>query len=205
GGTLEELRRIHPVLPPAVVIHNGAVGGIEPEPPGRGIGCVGSIRPYKDPRTVARAARRTLEPVIWIGPGAREIEALQELAGGRLGWEPPLASGRIPQRLARFRALLLPLSAGLFGERLTSPLKLWDALASGIPLVAADTPAVREAAGAGFVPYPPGDADALVAALDAACRDEALRTRVLDAAGGRVRRWSDRAAEIETFADRVIR
>lgn len=203
GGTLAQLRCAHPVLPPAVVIHNAAGEAPPAVGQGQGIGCVGSIRPYKDPQTVARAAGRTREPVVWIGPAAQEVQALQGLAEGRIVWEPPLAHRQVPQRLSRFRALLLPLSPGLFGEQLTSPLKLWDALASGVPLVAADTPAIREAAGRAFVPYRPADADDLVAALERACSDEALRRSVLAAARLRVRRWSDRAAEIEAFADRV--
>ncbi len=203
-GTLRLLQRTHPRCPPAVVAHNGARPGVGSAGQGEHVGCVGSVRPYKDPRTVARAAASCRERVVWIGPDASDLEALQPLAGGRLRWEAPVPPARVPARLAEFRALLLPLSPGRFGAELTSPLKLWDALQSGVPLVAADTAAIRDAAGGAYVPYTPGDVASLVRALDAACHDTALRRRVLKHARRRARTWEQRAAEVEAFVDRVL-
>ncbi len=203
-GTLAGLRDVHGArLPPAIVAHNGAAAGRPSRADGAGIGVVGSVRPYKDPLTVARAAARTADRICWVGPARGELDALQQLAEGRLGWEPPLAPAQVAARLRRFRVLLLPLSAGRFGEALTSPLKLWDALQSGVPLVAADTPAVRAAAEGAYVPYRPGDADSLRSALDAAARDPDVRARVRQAARARARTWDDRAAEVEAFVARV--
>ena len=196
-GTLALLRETHPVLPPAIVLHNGARPGVPAETPGAGIGIVGSVRPYKDPETVARAAERTAQIVTWVGgEGAPR--------GGRLQVEAAVPYRAVPERLARFRTLLLPLSPGLFGEQLTSPLKLWDALQSGIPLVAADTPAVRACAEGAYVPYVPGDAGSLVDALDRTCTDEALRARVVARARVLARTWDGRAAELEAFVDGIL-
>ncbi len=202
-GTLRVLREAHPWLPPAVVLHNGARSGLPPHPDGLGIGVVGSVRPYKDPRTVAAAAALARTPVVWVGAD-RDHDDLRLRSAGRLVLEPPVPPSAVPARLARFRALLVPLSPGLFGEALTSPLKLWDALASGLPVVAADTPAVRAAAGDAFLPYRPGDPASLAAALDRACEDEALRSRLVAAAAARARTWGRRARELSAFADRVL-
>jgi glycosyltransferase involved in cell wall biosynthesis len=118
--------------------------------------------------------------------------------------EPALPPREIPARLQRFRVLLLPLSPGLFGEQLTSPLKLWDALQSGVPLVAADTAALRAAASGAYVPYTPGDPASLAHALRRAYEDEALRAQVTQRARERARTWAQRASEIEAFVERYL-
>ncbi len=201
-GTLADLRRVHGILPPARVIGNGARPGGPPADPGHDVGWVGSIRPEKDPWTVAEAARQLPFRIVLVGPTWSEAAPLLDHAGGTLHWEPARVPAAIPARLRRFRTLLVPLSPGRFGERWTSPLKLYDALASGVPVVAADTPAVRAIAGHAFVPYVPGDAVSLRRALIRATTDEALRERVR--ARRPVRTWADRAAELEAFADEVM-
>jgi glycosyltransferase involved in cell wall biosynthesis len=202
-GTQQLLRSTHRALPPTTVVHNATVARWPaPSEPGVGIGYVGSVRSYKDVDTLARAAAMVGQPVVLVGPSATEVAPLQALARGSLLREEPLPYGRVPGRLVRFRALVVPEGDGLFGRQLTSPLKLWDALASGVPVVAADTPAVRAVAGADFVPYQPGDARSLARALRRACDDEPLRRRL--SAARRVRSWGQRAAEVEAFADRVL-
>jgi len=193
-GTLELLREAHRIVPPALVAHNAARPGVAPRTDGDGIGIVGSVRDEKDPATVALAAR-AVPGIVWVG-------ADRDVPGVRA--EPAIDYGAVPSRLARFRTLLLPLSPGPFGERLTSPLKLWDALASGVPLVAADTLAIRRAAPGCFVPYEPGDARSLADALHRGTSDEALRRRVVEAARSRARTWTMRANEIATFVDQVV-
>jgi glycosyltransferase involved in cell wall biosynthesis len=198
-GTLAALRRDHAVLPPARVCANAAQQRPAPVVPGRGVGVVGSVRPYKDPDTVADAALRLPGLLKWVGAEPLAAARLRHRSGGALEVEPPAPHHAIPARLASFETLLLPLSPGdEFGQALTSPLKLWDALQSGVPLVAADTPAVRAAAEGAYVPYTPGDVDSLVAALQLA-RDPAVRARVLATARQRARTWDDRARELVDF------
>jgi len=203
-GTLDDLRTAHPVLPPSRVVQNGARPGGPPAEPGHDVGWVGSIREEKDPRTVAEAIRGLSCRVVSIGPSADEVAPLAAIAGDRLHHEPTRWPAAIPERLRRFRALLVPLSPGRFGERWSSPLKLFDALQSGVPVVAADTSAVRAIAGDGFVPYVPGDAASLRRAIERALDDEDLRERVQVAAAPRRRTWADRAADLERFADLVL-
>jgi glycosyltransferase involved in cell wall biosynthesis len=103
----------------------------------------------------------------------------------------------VAAQIAGCRALVLPLEDNSFGRQFTSPLKLWDYLASGAPIVAADLPTVREIAGDTPFYYPPGDVGGLVAALRAA----------LHAPGPapRLRTWADRAAEIEAVLIEALR
>ncbi len=196
-GTLRTLRAAHRIVPPARVIHNGTSASWPAVPARRsGIGYVGSLRASKDVRTLARAAAMVHEPIVLVGPPPADVARLQPLAEGRLRWEPAVPYGEVPARLVRFRALVVTEGAGLFGSHLTSPLKLWDALASGVPVVAADTPAVRAVAGAHFIPYLPGDLQSLVGALTRALESPRPKPRI--------RTWATRAAELEAFADAVF-
>jgi len=202
-GTLDLLRQVHPELPPAIALHNATLASRvrTPAGPGEGIGYVGSLRATKGVDALARAARAIQRPVTVIGPD-RDPE-LERLADGWLRFEGPIPHHQVPDRLATFRTLALPLGRGLFGEQLSSPLKLWDYLASGVPIVAADTGSVREAAGDAFEPYTPGDASDLAEALTRVDGDEALRARLVGAA--RLRTWADRAAELDAFLSEHLR
>lgn len=202
-GTLRLLREAHSDLPPAIACHNAThpSRARSPRDEGRGIGYVGSLRAYKDVETLARAARTLEESVTMVGTSAStpDAETLRQLSGGRLCFEPPLPHRDIPDRLVQFRTLVIPLSDTLFGRCVTSPLKLWDALAVGRPIVGADLPTLHDAAPGAFVPYRPGDADDLAHQLTRACEDEALREQVVSHAVTRT--WAQRAREIEAFVE----
>jgi glycosyltransferase involved in cell wall biosynthesis len=196
-GTLALLREVHREVPPAIVAHNAARPAMPPSPSASGIGVVGSVRPYKDPETVARAAALGAPTLRWVGAG--DAPHLVAAGAGRLVTSPGVPYRDVPAVLSGFRVLLVPLSPGTFGERLTSPLKLWDALQSGVPVVAADTPAVRSAAGDAVALYRPGDAHSLRDTLARVHDDEALRAELVARARVRARTWGQRAAEVEAF------
>ena len=202
-GTLALLRRTHGSLPPAVALHNATHGSRIRQPVGEGEGALyaGSIRGYKGLATLARAAALCRTPVTLLGTTRQEAARLVALSDGRLATRPPVASERVPDHLAGARVLLLPAASGLFGSHLTSPLKLWDYLAAGRAVVAADTPALRDAAGGAAAWYPPGDARALARTLDQVHESTELRRRLVSRA--RPRTWDERAAELEAFLLRV--
>ena len=203
-GTLQLLRSVHPGLPPALVSQNGTHPSRirAPVGPGEGIGYVGSIRETKDLTTLARVAARLRWPVTFVGADADEARALVAHSEGRLLVEPPLAHRDVPDRLCRFRVLVLPLGRGLFGEHLSSPLKLWDYLASGVPIVGADVPALHAAAPGMFRPYVPGDEGSLQSAIEAVHQEEETRRQLVDQA--RPRFWNQRAEEIERFVESIV-
>ena len=192
-GTLEVLA-LHHVLPPAVALPNGCAGRANKGAGGQGVGYVGSVRPWKDLPTLAAAATLLDCPVTLVGvdPESEDAQALVRASGARLAVRPPVPYREVAEVLGGFDALVLPLGRGLLPERLTSPLKLYDYLASGVPVVAADVPTLRQAAGDTVSYYRPGDADHL-----AACLVKALERprRVPD----NVRTWAHRAAEVEAF------
>jgi glycosyltransferase involved in cell wall biosynthesis len=108
----------------------------------------------------------------------------------------PLPYTKVPELAAKAQALLLPLSDNRFGRSLTSPLKLWDYLATDRPIIAPDLPTIREVmdhAGQSCFYHTPGDALDLARAARAAC-----------AAPPRppfIRSWDERAAELLDFIE----
>jgi hypothetical protein len=125
-----------------------------------------------------------------------------ERSAGWLRFESEIAHYALPDRLVQLGVLLLPVGTGLFATRLTSPLKLWDYLAVGRPIVAADTQALRDAAGDVPLWFAPTQPESLVQqirqAQGLAAHESAARSR------GHVRTWADRAVELDQFLDVVL-
>ncbi|MFZ5481281.1 MAG: glycosyltransferase [Myxococcota bacterium] len=194
GGTLRLLEATHASLPARTVIHNATradrVVSREPAPTPL-VGYTGSPRPFKGLDTVFASLPK------W--PKGVELEMVggaPENAPPNVISVPAVPYGQLPARLARFHALLLPLEDNLFGRALTSPLKLWDYLATGIPVVAADLPTTREIGGDALFYYKPGDAAGLAKALK--------RALAAKEAPRRLRTWDQRAEEIERFLAGVV-
>jgi glycosyltransferase involved in cell wall biosynthesis len=201
-GTLALLREVHGPLPPAVVIHNAAQPNRAKRERRAGIGYVGSTLPTKDLHTLARAASLGEHTVTVVGPRGSSDAELRRISADRMVFRPPVPSRDVPALLSGFAALALPLGRGLFGQHLTSPLKLWDYLASGVPVVAADTPSIRAAAPSGWLGYRPGDANHLAAQLHRVLTEPGLADRLVERAPHRD--WGQRAAELDRLIDQVL-
>jgi hypothetical protein len=197
-GTLELWTERY-TLPPAIFLHNATRADRvrRPREDAAGVGYVGSSRAYKDRASVLELARCSEHSITWVG--AEEDAALQ---GSGLNVVEAVPHGEVPDLLAGFRVLLLPLSPGVFGEKLCSPLKLWDYMAAGVPIVGADLPSLRRAAPGAFVPYRAGDSASLVQAVSAAYTDEALRQQVLQACF--LYTWTQRAVAFEGFLSEAL-
>lgn len=185
GSALPEVRRvIHNATAPDRAVE--ALPALQPV-----VGYAGSARSYKGVRGLVAAMAGlpevTLEIIGEAPPGSLP---------SNVSLVPTVPYADLPPRLARCRALVLPLEDNTFGRRYTSPLKLWDYLATGIPIVAADLPSVREIAGDLPFYYPAGNGEGLRAAVLLAIQSP---TR-----GRRIRTWDDRAAEVESLLAEVI-
>jgi glycosyltransferase involved in cell wall biosynthesis len=94
---------------------------------------------------------------------------------GRMGLEGRVEmTGHVPQpevarQLARARVVAVPFLRSAMTERHTSPIKAFEALAAGRPVVASDLPSTREVLRHGENAWlvPPGDPEALAAGLRA--------------------------------------
>ena len=153
---------------------------------------LGSLREYKGVAEILAAAPGLPLPLRWTGGTDDERAALSAPPNAWL--DPPVPYPAVPDLLADSRLLLLPLTDNLFGRELTSPLKLWDYLATAVPILAPDLPSVRRVAaltGAPMHLWRPGDAADLVRAATEALRAPA-RAPVL-------RTWDERAAAVEAL------
>lgn len=198
GGTLAAWRDAHALPEVHAVVHNGTAPNraraqvADPEPVVRS---VGSPKGYKGVETLLAAAPDLPLPVELIGGNTADRKALSGRKARLLG---PVPYPAVPWLLAYSSVLVLPLADNLFGRQLTSPLKLWDYLATTVPIVAPDLPSVAEIATISGVPlhlHRPGDPADLVRAvreaLDAPPRPAFLRT------------WDDRAAALDEIFEQV--
>jgi glycosyltransferase involved in cell wall biosynthesis len=87
---------------------------------------------------------------------------------------------RVPAALAEASVALLPLPDEPVARLFTSPLKLFDYMAAGVPIVASDLPSLREVLrdGENALLANAGDADAFAAAVRRLLADRSLADRL---------------------------
>jgi len=121
-----------------------------------------------------------------------------------IGQVPP---GQVAAQLARGHVLALPNGPSATSARFTSPLKLFEYMAAGRPIVASDLPALREVLGDGenAILVPAGDPAALAAAIQRLIDDEALAAalgrRAFEMAADYT--WARRAERLEPVLARA--
>jgi hypothetical protein len=180
---------------PVAVLPNASRGeGPDWQGPGEGVGYVGSVRANKGLEVLVGLSLQT--PVVVVTP---DVAAARQL-GGSLRVEAAVCPAEVPARLARFRCIVVPVGPGRFGEQETCPLKLFDALASGRPVVVADSPVMRGIAPDWVPRYAMGDLTSLCAAIDAATR-EPLLSRFRDRPA--VTTWDQRGDALHRFLGEV--
>lgn len=191
-----------------------------PSPPGASrrpvIGYAGHLYPWKGVDLLVRALAllpscRAL--IVGGHPGETDRARLADLAvalgiADRVelaGFVPP---PQVAEHLARADVLVLPNPRSALSASWTSPLKLFEYLAAGRPIVASDLPAFREvlADGENALLVPPGDVAALAAAVARLLDDAALSRRLARRAWEDAARytWEARAAAIEAFLREVL-
>ena len=152
------------------------------------VGYAGHLYPWKgvDVLVEALAAVPHARGLVVGGqPGERDGARLEALARARgvadrvefAGWQPPAA---VAASLARCHVLVLPNVRSTISERYTSPLKLFEYLAAGRPIVASDLPAIREVLtdGTNALLVEPGRPDLLAAAISRLLADARLADRL---------------------------
>lgn len=151
------------------------------------------------------------ERAVVVGGSGEALERLRRLAkelgvAGRVEFPGTVPHAGIREYLEEARVAVLPNLAGGV-SRFTSPLKLFEYMAAGVPIVASDLPALREVLRdrENAVLVPPGDPGALAAGIRSLLADEALAARIAarareEAAGYT---WENRAGRIREVLDRL--
>ncbi len=116
---------------------------------------------------------------------------------------------RIPGLLYSADLLVLPNPASAISSRYTSPLKLFEYLAAGRPIVASDLPAIREIVrdGEEALLVPAGDPRAVAAAVTRLLDDRLLAQRLARGAAELAPHysWARRAERLETLFAQLVR
>jgi glycosyltransferase involved in cell wall biosynthesis len=171
----------------------------------------GHLYPWKGVDVFVDAIARTptlRAEIVGGHPEEPDLVRLQHRAAtlgiaDRIRFTGMVAHGEVAARLAAADVLVLPNTATTISERYTSPLKLFEYLAAGRPIVASDLPALREIvthdADAWLVP--PGDPSALADGLRRVTSDRGLAARLGERAWTRASAytWKRRAETLEAL------
>lgn len=202
--------RVRALLPPGTAVAV-APPGVRPtrlvstSPSGRRLRCVAALQPHKG-QDVLLAALGALDRQEWrcelVGPGdpafVQQLAALAAASGigDRVVLTGPRPGNPIANLYAGADVLVLPSRTESYG------MVLAEALACGVPVIAADTGGIREAVDpAATLLVRPGDPQSLALALRTWLRRADLRHRLTAAARDHADRRRGWAATAETVAD----
>ncbi len=149
-----------------------------------------------------------------VGGSAMHVRRMKQVAHAegvldRVDFQGRFSPRKIPRFLRRARVGVCPLPAEVnsISERYTSPLKILEYMAHGLPVVASDLPSVRaivEHEKTGLL-YPAGDVAALARAIERLLEDGALAARISrqarEAAVGYS--WESRARKLIAFLETI--
>jgi len=205
------------VVPDGTAPVNGNLGN--PANPGNPftIGYSGHLYPWKGVDLVidAVAAIENAQGLIIGGhPAEQDLQRLGQRAdrlrcAQRMTFTGLLPPGEARRRLRDADVLVLPNPASTISTRYTSPLKLFEYMASGRPIVASDLPSIREVLTDGdtAVLVEAGSVDALVKGICRVRDDPAFAMRIARRALDDVGRytWGERARRLESLFAEVTR
>lgn len=213
---LDDLRDEYGVTTPGIVVPDGvdlaAAQAVTAKPAWSDppeLLYLGSLHPWKGVGRLVAALPRITDArlVIAGGPPARIVELERQAAllgvAGRVRFLGSVPPERRFQVIADADVCLLPLTDTSIGSRYTSPLKLFEYMAAGKPIVAADVPALRSVItdGVDGVLAPVDDERRLAAAINGVLGDpagaRALGTAARRRAGDFA--WTERATAIRSF------
>jgi len=170
------------------------------------IGYAGHLYPWKGVELiieVVTALQDTCALIIGGHEQEPDLDRLREFARSIDCASRVMFTGQIPPadvaaRLRGADVLVLPNPASAISTRFTSPLKLFEYMAAGRPIVASDLPSIREVLrdGENALLVPAGNPPALTAAIRRLQNDPALGARLAARAGADVLDYTwDRRAE----------
>jgi glycosyltransferase involved in cell wall biosynthesis len=224
AGLKTELERRVGSRPRVAVIPDGVRLGPDldpmPRPSGPGpteftIGYAGHLYPWKGVDLIVEAVAALPDTHgLIVGGHSQEadlarVRALAERlsCSDRVTFTGLLPPASVAARLREADVLVLPNPSSALARDFTSPLKLFEYMAAGRPIVASDLPSIREVLsdGRNAVLVEPGNAQALTAGIRKIKEDAALGERLARQALEDVRdfTWARRAERLETLFSEV--
>jgi len=181
------------------------------------IGYAGHLYPWKGVDLIIEAVtalQDTRALIIGGHPQEPDLQRVRDFAAQldcatRVTFTGLVPPPQVAERLREADVLVLPNPASAVSDAFTSPLKLFEYMASGRPIVASDLPSIREVLvhERNALLVPPGNPQALTAAIRRLKDDRdlgaALAARALEDVSGYT--WEKRAERLEVLFDRVRR
>jgi glycosyltransferase involved in cell wall biosynthesis len=214
-GILSTFERLHGARPRTAVVPNGCDVPKEREftPPSEDnrIVYAGQLYPWKGVDVLVQAfARLSRGELVIVGglQGEGDFDRVQKLAsslnlGARVQFLGSLAQRDVGKELARATVVAAPFLKSAMTSEHTSPIKAFEAMAAGRPLLISDTEASREIVedGRTGIVVPPGSVEAWAAALERVLSDRSLQMTLARAAFEKATQysWGRRAERIEEF------
>jgi glycosyltransferase involved in cell wall biosynthesis len=175
----------------------------------------GHLYPWKGVDVLVQALARlegTRGLIVGGHPAERDVTRIRHLVASlaiadRVTLTGLVAPSAVEAHLASADVLALPNTSTVISERYTSPLKLFEYMAAGRPIVVSDLPSIREVVQHGESAWlvRPGDPEALAAGLGRVLSDPDLARRLSERAWTAAAEfsWARRAERIEGLLDRV--
>ena len=189
--------RVVPLGVPAAPAPSG------PAPEGRYVLFSGGLEPHKNAELAVDAIARAPGGIrlVMCGPWSRRRQerlrrrAAGQRAGERVEWLGFVPAGRLAAARAGALAVVVPSRKEGFG------LPVLEAMAAGVPVLAADTPALREVGGDAARYLPTGDPWAWSAAIGRLADDGAARAAMAERGRARAAEFTwDRTARLTVAA-----
>ncbi len=179
------------------------------------VGYAGHLYPWKGLDILIQALRRLpgIRGLIIGGmAGEHDLERIRgladQLAPGQVTFVGQVEPFNVPGLLRQADVLVLPNTPSRLSAAYTSPLKLFEYMASGRPIVASDLPALREILrdGDNALLVEPGNPEALAVAIARVASDAELAARLATRArhDAAAYTWDARAARVERLLVDVV-
>lgn len=213
----DAIREICPSIGDIGIVHSGSKSVSTQDTPlaqRKGIVYAGQLYGWKGVFTLVDAMAQVPGETLTMvgGKDEADIVAVRERARA-LGIEDRIRLvGYVPHHevakyLATARCAVIPLGTDIIARRFTSPMKAFEYMASGTPIVAADLPTVREILRheESALLAPPEDAAAMAQQIKRMMSDDALAERLRQQARKDLAQytWDERAKRILSFIETI--